>query len=474
MEAAGATAGIGGSRPVVLWLVAIGAAMETLFAAAALAGDLRDHLPVAIPLGLVAFALQIVAIAVVRRAEESRAAWVVLVGAAVLFRATLVPVLPSLSDDVYRSLWEGKVCASGANPFAHAPLSEDLAPLRDDAWARVNHPEIPAIYPPLAQAVAALAHAAAPERLEARVAVFKAIYTLFDLAVALPLIAWLSRVRRPRLLVVVWLWSPLVVLEFAGQGHNDSIGILLAVTGGWLASRGRPIVGAVALAASALSKLLGGFLLPAALRGSSLRIHGLALCLFLALFAGAWLPFALAGGGLLGGASEYAVRWEANSPVYPALVAAAEPAARALDASGVLASTWWAPNGSVEPRRLVRTLLGMVLVALAITVRLLPTMERRCAWFLFGAIVLSPTIHPWYVAWTLPFAALAGCAPALVLSGTCLLAYARSVHAASGSPLLPETTLLVLEWLPVGAAVVASGISWRLRERPRRRDAASG
>src|SRR5689334_4625690 len=63
----------------------------------------------------------------------------------------LVLAPPVLSDDVWRYLWDGRVLRAGISPYAHAPDHPSLAFLRDAGWRRVNNPEIPTIYPPVAQ-----------------------------------------------------------------------------------------------------------------------------------------------------------------------------------------------------------------------------------------------------------------------------------------------------------------------------------
>ncbi|MEM9862802.1 MAG: hypothetical protein AAF938_14360, partial [Myxococcota bacterium] len=85
--------------------------------------------------------------------------------------------LPVLSDDVYRYLWDGHVLLSGVDPYAHAPASPPLAGLRDADWARINHPVLATIYPPLAQGLFALG------RLLGGVWAFKVLALLGHLAV---------------------------------------------------------------------------------------------------------------------------------------------------------------------------------------------------------------------------------------------------------------------------------------------------
>ena len=61
---------------------------------------------------------------------------------------------PMLSDDVYRYVWDGRVQLEGVHPYRYAPVDPALGTLRDaHVFPRINHPEVPTIYPPLAQSL---------------------------------------------------------------------------------------------------------------------------------------------------------------------------------------------------------------------------------------------------------------------------------------------------------------------------------
>src|SRR6185436_3551493 len=66
---------------------------------------------------------------------------------AIALRLPLLFAEPMLSGDVYRYLSDGRVLASGENPYAYTP-----------ADPRINHPEIRSIYPPHAQLLFGLVH----------------------------------------------------------------------------------------------------------------------------------------------------------------------------------------------------------------------------------------------------------------------------------------------------------------------------
>ncbi|HNC73376.1 MAG TPA: hypothetical protein PK362_00620, partial [Elusimicrobiota bacterium] len=98
----------------------------------------------------------------VRRTLKRPQSLGLILAAGVLFRLTAFLSPPSLSDDIYRYLWDGRVQAAGHNPYRFAPDAPELASLRNAEHTGINHKSVPTIYPPLAQAVFRLAVALSP------------------------------------------------------------------------------------------------------------------------------------------------------------------------------------------------------------------------------------------------------------------------------------------------------------------------
>src|SRR5262249_18610617 len=111
---------------------------------------------------------------------------------AVPFRATLLFVPPSLWDDSDRYVWDGRVQASGMNPYLYPPEADRLESLRDEEWTRINHRGVPTIYPPLAEAVFATVAGAGLDEIGD-----KAVFVLFDVAAAGAPALLLRPPRRP-------------------------------------------------------------------------------------------------------------------------------------------------------------------------------------------------------------------------------------------------------------------------------------
>jgi hypothetical protein len=320
----------------------------------------------------------------------------VVLGALVL-RIVALSSFPDLSDDIYRYAWEGARVLEGTSPYAAAPAAPELAAARalaPDLYAKVNHPEISAAYPPLTQfALAAVVGLARSLELDA-IMLLRAFFACVDLCVLWPLALLLRQRRLPLGLALGWGWCPLVTLEFAGSGHFDSLGILCLMAalalfapaaGSWRAG-----LATLFLAGAVVVKFLPLCALPFVARGRLRRVP-----LVLGLCALSFVPFLLmGGGGFFSGLGEYGLRWESGSLVQRHL----EPVVELL----------FERDGSwLDSRLVTRGLLGCAWLVAGAWAWRRGFDSVRATGFLLGAfLILSPTLHPWYVTWIVPFIAL--------------------------------------------------------------------
>lgn len=334
---------------------------------------------------------------------------------AAVVRALLLAAPAAFSDDVFRYVWEGRVWAAGLSPFVHAPDDPALAGLRDATWAQVNHRSVSSAYPPVAQL---LFVALAP----AGVLGWKLAMGLADVGTAV----LLAR-RDPR---TGWLWAllPLPALESAGSGHLEGVGVLLLVAA---------LGGSRAAAwAGAMVKLLPGVVWLAQARGLSAR----AWLGWGALTLVALAPILAAGEGAWRGLETYRQTWAYHGSAHALAEALVGAAARpALQLVGVALAAWMLAR-SRDPAR----------VAL---------------WVLGGFVILSPTVHPWYVLWPLAAALWTGTGAWALLAALVPLSYVvlGTYDPATSSWTEPTWTRWVV-YLPFYAALAWEG--WRRATRP--------
>jgi glycosyl transferase family 87 len=404
-------------------LIVCGAVLSACVAAWATLGDLTPSIHAHLALYAIAFAAYLAALHTARglSARGLRAA----LAAAVAWRIVLALAPPLLSDDVYRSVWEGRVQVHGNNPFEwrNRPESDRLAHLRDGVWRRVSHKEYTAIYPPLWQ-LAARAVIAVHDSPSA----IKLFLAGCEMATLAALAGLLRRRAQPRERLLVMAWSPLALVEVAGSGHNDVFAIVfLVVSLLWLES-GRPLASAIAAALGAQAKLLPAVVAVSWARRYRLR-HVLAAALVgLALF----LPYRWAGPGLWMSLGKYGRFWRFNDSLFSLLAALAGSHEAAVRIGAVLLAVL---SAGLAVRRADPTTAGLAVVT---------------SWLL-----LMPNVLPSYAVWLLPWLVLREVPALLLFTATVQLAYLVYPAWLAGEPWRLGWHVRALEYLPCLAVAVA-------------------
>jgi hypothetical protein len=356
-------------------------------------GTLRDsHTPDTLIWYGVAFMAYLVALWWAERRRTT--SWVVIWAAAIAFRVLLLFTVPSLSDDIYRYLWDGYVANNGVNPYAYAIDSAELDYLDIPLRALTNNRGMASPYLPTAQYLFV-----SLTRLFPLQPVFLQIaMVIFDLASAVLIYKLLLIAKLPGYRILIYLWNPLVVVEIAHGAHVDAWMIFLSLLALWLTfsqqrSKMSTWLAPVLLALATLTKILPVLLLPILFwrwRWGQLAMYGLvtaALLVPAGLQAGWGLIGPLDGTGLFGAIRIYADQWNFNSGIFHWLEV------DLLPALGVIESTDWA-------KRILILSLLIVLIGVWYQARHQPDIRstlRLMAGPYMAYVLLNTTLHPWYV-----------------------------------------------------------------------------
>jgi hypothetical protein len=422
----------GGGRPrppfaQALELAALGAGLTLSMAFLGAVPGLNRHIGVYQALYAIGFGFLALALLRLRRFEAVPHLGVIVVAVAIAARIPLLFSAPSLSDDIYRYVWEGFVVVHSGNPYAQTPDDPALAPLRDsDIHPNVNHPELATIYPPLAEAGFALVAALSPT-----VRAFKLWIVLHDLLLILVLMRLLRREGQPVLAVTAYAWNPLVIVEFAGSGHNDPTAMLwLAIA--WLTVRRRPIVSALALSAGVLVKLAPIVTLPFFFRRWSWRAR---IASIVTLGAGLAMFWALTRGEA-SGLQAYWARWRNNELIF-----------HVLELGLGFERARFASLALVAGAILVVMARGRELIAASRTV-------------LRVATVVAPVVHPWYLGWAMMCEPFKPSAPWLALALLASLNYGLLATPVEGRAFHLSVGWRVVEY-GVPVAIAMTLLFWR-------------
>ena len=297
--------------------------------------------------------------------------------AAAVFRLSLLFSIPALSDDIYRYVWDGRVQWAGINPYRFAPAAPELLHLRDAfIFPQINHPELPTIYPPIAQMAFWAGYG-----ISGSILGIKMLLLCADLIAGWLIICLLRHFEQRPQWVLIYFWHPLVVVEIAGNGHIESLGIVALLAALYSYLKGRNRIALSALGGAILVKFLPLVFLPYFVRWKGwLPTSWSALLLVPGVVLIGYLPYAWAGAPVFGSLGTYTQHWSFNSAAFDILI--------------LLCG-----NGQIA--RGIIGLLFSVVVLLLIWKRI-PVL--RCAYLTVAAFVLlTPTLHPWYVVWLIPF-----------------------------------------------------------------------
>jgi alpha-1,6-mannosyltransferase len=302
---------------------------------------------------------------------------------------------PLLSEDLFRYRWEGRVQASGINPYFVTPVDPETAFLKDQTSPRIPGWNVRAGYGPLweiiEQQVFRLAAWAEPRSVERQLLWMKLPSLVGDLSVLVLLLALLRSNALPWSRVIVWAWCPLTWIEFWGEGHMDSLLAALVVAALVAARRERWALAGVFLTAGGLIKwwpflLLPIFALHAIRHWSGVRWRGLfaglpltalAVWPYATLSRELWSRNAAYMSGFLGG-------WRNNDSLF-----------------GVI---WYLSGQNGDIAKLV-SLVALGLLVLVACLQRAP-LERVVLGFVAGMLLLSANVHPWYMAWLAPLLAV--------------------------------------------------------------------
>ena len=289
---------------------------------------------------------------------------------AVVFRLTLLASFPGFSDDVFRYLWEGKMQLEGINPYLVAPDDPVTAPFRDSYWQLINHKDVPTIYPPLSELFFRICMGIAYN-----LYFFKAVLISLDLGV-LVFLHFIIRKRSIHLRsLLIYAWHPLVIIEIAGSGHQDILGIFFLVGCLLFWQYQRFWQSAMMLTGAVLSKLFPLFLFPLLLRNKS-KWPYLILIFFTVLF---YMPFYSPDDHLFTGLTVYSETWQANDSVFYIIHSLMKNMFASKVAIGIL-----------------------FLIIYVFAFFKIPDFGSACFMALGGFLILSPTFHPWYILWIIP------------------------------------------------------------------------
>lgn len=335
-----------------------------------------------------------------RRNVSMRWVWLAAIG----FRLVLLLTTPTLSDDVYRYLWDGHVANNGVSPYAYPIDSPMLDHLDTAVRAQANNSWMASPYLPAAQGLFSAVTGLFP----LKPVYFQTVMVLFDLASAWLIAHLLALVGLPTQRLILYLWNPLLIVEVAHGAHVDAWMVFLALLSISLTLK-RPTasplnfwpLAPLFLALATLTKILPVLLLPVLFWYWDWRqrivyaVVSVGLLIPSAMRAGWGLTGELTGQGLFGAIRIYSAQWNFNGGLFRTLQKALGESIYSSPTTGAKAIV----------------IFAIIIVALVVCWQARPAAQMRdqrtalrlMSVPLMAYILLTPTVHPWYALFLLAF-----------------------------------------------------------------------
>ncbi len=293
----------------------------------------------------------------------------------ILFAATLLWTLPTLSNDIHRYLWEGRVQQAGINPYLISPENEGLKDLRDSNYHLMDHRFLTAIYPPGAQLFFRLV-----TKMSDEVVFLKSILILCYGGCIWILIQILKLGNIPKERVLIFAWNPLVLIETASSGHIDILGVLLLLFSILLFFQNKFYFSGILLSASVLVKYMPIPFLFLWVRQMRIKVGLVFLFMIGIEFMLLYWPYRESFQKIFDSLLTYMGHWQFNGFIYRCVM-------------------------EYYPERESFIRGSVLLIALEIIYFFWrkTSLLRAVPIVIVSILFLSPVLYPWYLLWLVPF-----------------------------------------------------------------------
>lgn len=318
---------------------------------------------------------------------------------AVFFRLFLLSLIPNLSDDYFRFLWDGQLLLRGYNPYVHLP--KDLIihfpenNYLNTLYQGMNSPAYYSIYPPVLQLIFFFSSLGG-EYIFVNVLILRFFILMGEFLNLYLIFRLLEILHLPAKNILWYALNPLVILELTGNLHFEALmitGLLLTI---WYISKEKLIPTALGLTFGVGIKLLPLIALPFFIKRLGRRRFVLLVSLTFLMQLLLFLPFfhKTLPGGLGNSIGLYFQKFEFNASFYYLLR--------------------WVGYGllSYNPIHTLGKILPLIvfILILYLAYREKNTEEKSLSIHLLLGFsiyfLFATTVHPWYLTTLVMFATL--------------------------------------------------------------------
>ena len=360
---------------------------------------------------------------------------------AVLFRLLFLFTLPTLSQDFFRFIWDGRLILEGLNPYLHTP--NELLESSPELFHEMNtlHQGMGALsakhysnYPPIHQLPFIIAALISKHSILGSVVVLRVLLISADLGILVYGKKLLKKLKLQTRSIYWFILNPLVIIELTGNLHFEGLMLCFFIISIYFIHSKKWHTAAIVMALSIAVKLVPVLSLPLFLNKlgwkKSVLFYSVTAAVFIILF----IPFFSF--GLLENFSATIGLWFSNFEFN--------------------ASVYYFLKGTLENINGVSVINSMgIIVACVVTLQtscLLLKKKKETSqiiltilWILSGYYFISTTVHPWYIISLLLLSVFTNYKFVLVWSYTLILSYiAYNEYSVEEC-----NSILIIEYTPV-------------------------
>ncbi|QWX83179.1 mannosyltransferase [Cellulophaga sp. HaHaR_3_176] len=187
----------------------------------------------------------------------------------IIFRIIFLLILPNLSQDYFRFIWDGELLSNGLNPYLKTPnqLIEESNLIIDNVIKLYNgmgslSAKHYSNYPPLNQIIFAISVFIGGKSIAGSVVVMRLFIISADIGIVLIGRKLLKKINRAPHLIFWYFLNPLVIVELTGNLHFEGVMLFFFIWSLYLISKNNWKIGGVIYALSISVKLVPLVFLP--------------------------------------------------------------------------------------------------------------------------------------------------------------------------------------------------------------------
>jgi alpha-1,6-mannosyltransferase len=314
------------------------------------------------------------------------------IGSAMLLRASLLFMTPNLSDDYFRFIWDGLLFTHGYNPYLFLPSQfinglHTITGITSSLYTGLNSPDYYTVYPPVCEFIFGLGAKLAGGNILGNIITIRLVILTAEFIVIFLLYRLASRLFLSPNLVALYAFNPLVIIELAGNLHLEAVMLLFLVLAVYLLVQKKQLYAAISFGLAVGVKLLPLIFLPLLIKRlgwvKSITFYTIVgatvIVLFMPFYSVALMP------NFFSGLRLYFQTFEFNASLYFLL-------------------RWL--GYQVTGYNIIATLGVILAITVSLTIIFIAIKEKTVTWLslfktmlmcLTAYFLLATTVHPWYI-----------------------------------------------------------------------------